>query len=277
MPGLNKSRITGGTHMFKNNLNKTNLENVATMEEPPLNRMVYITKELNKNKKITSVYNVNSLETLYNGKTILKAPRTGLIIDESDIKFVSQAAYDSKQMIEDVSNSLNNVTLDNVERHKKQMNNLRKMRNNREKNGRIIGNEELYYDINNNVSTVELENNINYLNGSENIFMILRQNIYLLNRQLDMFQSDIWANRSDPQDSMEISRTLSVLLRVLASDRIIQNTLVHVNVFVAITNELKAVVDEITNELPDVPSRLMRRLRRSILEFDEFELVFDLR
>ena len=277
MPGLNKSRITGGTHMFKNNLNKTNLENVATMEEPPLNRMVYITKELNKNKKITSVYNVNSLETLYNGKTILKAPRTGLIIDESDIKFVSQAAYDSKQMIEDVSNSLNNVTLDNVERHKKQMNNLRKMRNNREKNGRIIGNEEMYYDNNNNVSTVELENNINYLNGSENIFMILRQNIYLLNQQLDMFQSDIWANRSDPQDSMEISRALSVLLRVLASDRIIQNTLVHVNVFVAITNELKAVIDEITNEFPDVPSRLMRRLRRSILEFDEFELVFDLR
>ena len=94
---FNKSMITTGNHKFKDNMVNEDLQNAATMDEPPLDRMVYIVPDLDRDGRITSVYDIDSLvrqyENLYGNR--VRSPRTQTIITHHDVKYVSRDAYES--------------------------------------------------------------------------------------------------------------------------------------------------------------------------------------
>ena len=81
------------------------------------------------------------LDGVFDGKNILKSPLTGSVIESSDIKRVSQNAYDSRLVMEDISESLNNLSIPNMEKqHKKRMNNMRAEMRRRQNEGTILPN-----------------------------------------------------------------------------------------------------------------------------------------
>jgi len=141
MVGLNKNLVTEGNHKFKSKMNKGNVLNFATIEVPSRNKMVYITKNLDKNDRITTTYDINSLITLFEGKTTLKSPKTSEIITPEDIKYVSDDVFDSLNMVSSMGNAVNNVV--NKLIHNINMDNKRNLKRQRERDGKIVMDETI--------------------------------------------------------------------------------------------------------------------------------------
>ena len=122
MPGLNRSKITTGPHVFAKNYS---LENVSTLENVNKNKMVYIIQELDANGKIRKVHNINSLGALFKNKTVFVAPWTGLRTSSGNVKRVSNNAYAKRAQKPKKNASPSSPTQANVRKHKEAMNAMR--------------------------------------------------------------------------------------------------------------------------------------------------------